>query len=345
MPGEKLLLKLWETLVEKGVVSLLSPWQKIRDGRALNIIRREEMLTIAQAEVDAKKIREGSFCLDQSDSLRLIPKSPAFIGSNILNLEDRIEPYISFEAITNAVVRTNITHAIRKEINVSKAIIHSEEILASDTQTPPEQSIDADWLFGWRDYVGNISNADLQQLWGKILAGEVKSPGRYPLRTLDCLRLISKDEAELITKLGSFVIVDQIVCNSPARKLLDEKGVSFEALLNLQEIGMLTGVDSMGLGWEGTSKEPDKFYSFVYSNNKALEITHEDPKKISKLTVYALTSIGKDIIGLGEFPADIEYLCTVGKIIAKQGFLVKLADWKLIEGLTGTLSNFEKIDI
>ena len=53
LPGEKLVIKLWETLAEKGVGSLLSPWQAGRDGRARIEVRRQEILILAQAEKDA----------------------------------------------------------------------------------------------------------------------------------------------------------------------------------------------------------------------------------------------------------------------------------------------------
>ncbi len=39
LPGEKLLIKLWETITEKGIGSLLSPWQTIRTGKARNEVR------------------------------------------------------------------------------------------------------------------------------------------------------------------------------------------------------------------------------------------------------------------------------------------------------------------
>ncbi len=41
LPGEKLLIKMWETLVERGIGGLLTPWQTIREGRAMNEVRRQ----------------------------------------------------------------------------------------------------------------------------------------------------------------------------------------------------------------------------------------------------------------------------------------------------------------
>lgn len=49
-PGEKLAIKMWETLFEKGIGSLLTPWQELREGRARNEVRRNEMDARASRE-------------------------------------------------------------------------------------------------------------------------------------------------------------------------------------------------------------------------------------------------------------------------------------------------------
>lgn len=68
MLGEKLLIKLWETLAKDGVGSLASPWQIKREGKAHAEVRRDEMLTIAQAEVEVEQIKQGkrSYYLTES---------------------------------------------------------------------------------------------------------------------------------------------------------------------------------------------------------------------------------------------------------------------------------------
>ena len=54
VPGEKLLIKLWETIADKGIGSLLKPWQMRREGRAAIGVCREELLALAQAEVSTQ---------------------------------------------------------------------------------------------------------------------------------------------------------------------------------------------------------------------------------------------------------------------------------------------------
>ena len=71
-PGEQLVIKLWETVAEKGIGSLFKPWQMRREGRASIDLKREELLVIAQAERDADLIRRGELSLATRNSSPLL---------------------------------------------------------------------------------------------------------------------------------------------------------------------------------------------------------------------------------------------------------------------------------
>lgn len=342
LPGEKLVIKLWETLAEKGIGSLLAPWQNVREGRARNDVRREELLMLAQAEVDAAEIRAGRKRFEQDGTLRLLPNTISKGSAASPSSEGRIEPKIDLRSSAEISAHVNAVQEARREINASKAIIHAEEVLANDSQTPPERSVEEDWLFTWRDYAGRVSTADLQQLWGKVLAGEVKSPGSYSLRTLEFLRGLSKSEAEQISKLAGFVIDGRIVRS--LKKHLDEQGVSFGLLLAMQELGLLSGVESIGLSTEYKSLSPERFVRAMLSNGKALVVEHDDPNKVLKIEVYLLTAVGNQLLGLGNFQPNLDYLRLAGKEIVKQGFTVDLADWVQVTESEGRYFNAEKID-
>lgn len=70
----------------------------------------------------------------------------------------------------------------------------ADEMIASCQANQPEveteentheDTFSFDWLMRFFDAVGNISNKDLQQLWGKVLANEIVKPKACSLRTLD----------------------------------------------------------------------------------------------------------------------------------------------------------------
>lgn len=341
IPGEKLVIKLWETLAEKGIGSLLAPWQAIREGKARNEVRRAELLMLAQAEVDVAEIRAGRKCLEADGSLRLLP-APNSRADPVIQSDGQIEPRVNFGSLAEVSARVNAAQEARKEINVSKAIIHAEEALANDSQTPPKRTVEEDWLFTWRDYAGRVSTEDLQQLWGKILAGEVKSPGTYSIRTLDFLKGLSKDEAERISELARFVIDGRIFRS--LNKYLEDHGISFSLLLAMQDLGMLSGVEAIGLETQYKSVLPERYAISLRSNGKALVVEHDDPNKVLTIEVYLLTTVGGQLLGLGSFEPNLEYLRLAGKEILKQGFTVHLADWVQQSENMGRYFNAEKID-
>lgn len=337
LPGEKLVIKLWETLAEKGIGSLLSPWQAGREGRARNEVRRQEILMLAQAEVDAAEIRAGRKQLRPDGTLLL--DNPQ--GAEAEKGDGRIEPTLTLSAAVDRGNRAAAAAAARSEINATKAIIFAEDQLASDSQVAPDREVDEDWLFIWREYAGKVSSEDLQRLWGSVLAGEVKSPGRYSIRTLEFLKTLSKPEAEMISKLASYVISGRVARSQ--KTYLESKGLTFSMLLVMQELGVVSGVDAVGLSSTFKSVVEEKFVRALISHSKALIVEHEDPEKTLELEVYLLTAVGREILGLGSFEPDVEYLRLIGIDLLKKGFKVKITDWRDVSETQGQYFNAQDI--
>lgn len=344
-PGEKLVIKMWETLAEKGIGSLLSPWQLKREGRARNELRRQELLILAQAERDAAEVRAGRKSV-RSDGKLVVLTGPSQTGPTIDELpDDRVEPTLGFPLAEAAATTTAATEAARREINSAKAVLFAEELLAGDSQEPPQRTIDDDWLFAWREYAGRVSNEDLQRLWGSVLAGEIKSPGRHSVRTLEFLRGLSKPEADLIALLARFVVDGSVIVRSQ-KQYLSDHGLPFGALLRLQELGVLSGVEAIGLTTQYTTVQPGRFIKPFVSHDKVLLVENPDESKKLSLEVYMLTMVGTEVLTLGSFSPDTDYLRAVGKGIAGngQGFTVQIADWQRLTENTGQFFNASKID-
>ncbi len=201
----------------------------------------------------------------------------------------------------------------------------AEDILGQDQQEPSDKPIEDDWLFSWREYAGRVSTSELQDLWGRILAGEVKQPGSYSLRTLEFLKGLSKSEAELISKAARFVIGGKIYRGK--EEFLDADGLNFSRLLFLQDIGVLSGVEALGLQTSYTTLDSNKFFVALTANNKILLLEHEDEKKSINAAIYLLTQVGTEVLKLASFDIHPEYLKSVARDFVKKGLNVKIADW------------------
>lgn len=317
VPGEKLLIKLWETIADKGVGSLLKPWQMRREGRAAIGVRREELLTLAQVEVDVAAIRSGQKLLLPDGTLANQPAEKDLALLPDQASEPKLLPHI--EEVAD---RNTRAESVRREISLSKAVIYAEEELAQDSQEPSTAKVSDDWLFRWRDYAAGVSSNELQSLWGKVLAGEVKSPGRYSLRTLEFLRNLSPDEAKAIEKVSPFVVNNVIFRGD--KKLLASEGVTFSLLLALQELGIVSGVEALGLEMTWPSLSQDRFQQVLVSYGRVLLVTHADPARTLRVQMYQLTTLGRQILRLGTFQANEVYLRALGETIKGQGFDVQI---------------------
>jgi hypothetical protein len=317
LPGEKLLVKLWETIADKGIGSLLKPWQMRREGRAAIDVRREELLALAQAEVDATAIRSGKKLLLPDGTISNQPLQKEIVLLPEQASQPQLLPYI--EEVAD---RNSHAESIRREISISKAVIHAEEELEQDTQEPPISNVSDDWLFRWRDCAAGVSSDELQLLWGKVLAGEIKNPGRYSLRTLEFLRNLSQDEAKAIEKVSPFVVDDFIFRGDKA--LLESEGVTFSLLLSLQELGIVSGAETLGLEISFTSLSQDRFQLALVSYGRILIVTHAEAARTLKIQIYPITSLGRQVLRLGTFQANDAYLRALGAAIKSEGFDVAI---------------------
>ena len=308
LPGEKLLIRLSEIVAEKGVSALFRPWQMRREGRALVDVRREDALSLAQTERDVEDVRSGRKSFDASHQL--------------VELHEQASPLAVMH-------RNRDAREIRGEVNVSKALSSAEEVLADDPQAPPDRTVDDDWLFRWRDAASVVSSEELQTLWGRVFAGEIKSPGSFSLRTLEFLKNISHEEALKIAKLAPFVLNNDCIFRGD-EKLLISEGITFGFLLDLQNLGITCGVETTGLTVEIRNHHPDKFQQAFVSHGRVLVVAHEDTSQKLTLEIYGLTSIGRQIFKLGSFKPHEIYLRNVGQAICRKGFNVSLGRWEQV---------------
>lgn len=319
MLGEQLLSRMWETLSEKMIGSFLKPYHLRRVGEAELELMRIGKLISAQADREADEIRQGK--KDISDFSRKIEFQKSVKTNDIA---ERLEPTIDAVHLIEGSYRRGAIEAARKEINTAKSILYAEEVLVNDHQEPPVDDVDDDWLFRWRDCSSEVSSSDMQRLWGRLLAGEVKSPGTYSLRCLDFLRNLSQAEAKLIEEISCFEIQSMLV-----KQAVDER-CEFEDLLQLEDLGVLSGVASGGLTnivpFSMQLTDPD-FEWQLRADKMCLTVKNLLSANRLELKAYRITPMGQQIIALGRLPDDVEYVRAVGKIIARMQFHVTICEY------------------
>lgn len=320
-PGEKLCIAMWTTLAEKGVGGLLAPWQIGRVGAARIATQKDELLALAHAKREALLIEQGASFYSAGSS--------TYPNASNKVAPPRIEPVMPLEHVVAITRSASDNDQLRREVNVAGAILQAEEVLKRDSRELPEKQMGADWLYRWRDYAGEVSSEDLQELWGKALAGELMAPGTHSLRLLEFLRNLSSDEASKIAKIASFVLNNKnlIRLANKANRLgqaAEDAGLTFGILLELEELGVLTGVPSGSLKNTYSTLSKQSFIYVFESYGRGIVVKHADPSKKLELEVYRITPVGSQLLSLGGFTANEPLLREVGQHISSLGFDVSI---------------------
>jgi uncharacterized repeat protein (TIGR03899 family) len=137
-----------------------------------------------------------------------------------------------------------------QELKHQKNIESISQKAASHLENELEVSdipVDEDWITRFFKYAEEISNEEIQELWGRILSGEIQEPKSYSLRTLDILRNLSKEEAQIFMKFASLAIHSSdssFILNFQNEELLKDKyQLNFSDRLLLEELGFLGAND------------------------------------------------------------------------------------------------------
>ena len=121
---------MWETITKEGIGSLASPWQIRREGSAHTDVRREELLMLAQAEVDAQAIREGKKQLLLNKGLVDISAEDEVLVDEAIVLAQPLD----VNTLANNCSTSITSNQLQEEINLNKTIIFAEQELENDQQ-------------------------------------------------------------------------------------------------------------------------------------------------------------------------------------------------------------------
>lgn len=322
--SSKLLEKMWDTLVDKGVSALLRPWQMKRENKARLECIRDEKLEMIKIENEAKQL-QISLDKEQFAEAEIVPQ---------------------IEQIVSEVANTKLHEIVKEEISVVKAIEYAAEYIETEKieDEKPAEKPTEDWLNKWKKRTQEFTDEDALKLWGKVLAGEFASPGKYSYKFLDWLNSITPKDAQLISKLMENVFDDVYYCGMVGNK---ELPLTYDDLLMLQELGVIQGVESIGLGKTYKTSKDGSFQKALLSANKKqlLLVEHLDCSKEFRITnICCLTRIGKEVKQLCDVGVNYEYVQKVGKLIADQGFDVLYGD--VISVVNGQIhfSNLSKLN-
>ena len=200
----------------------------------------------------------------------------------------------------------------KRQKNIEGVVSTAGRILEAEKDVSNEP-VNPDWTTRFFDIVQDVSDEEMQFLWGQILAGEIKQPKSYSLRTLELLRNMTKEEAEKHSD-GKLLFLFS------ADGVLEKFGISYSAIAKLIEIGLLQPGDFVHKNYS-PHKMKDNLIGIIYGDLVIIINQKSAAQKIS-IPIRLLTTPGKELSRLISITPNVDYIKELASTIKREGVTV-----------------------
>jgi len=255
----------------------------------------------ARTEADVLRIKAQG----QADAIRLITDAQAKARESLgvipssthgeIDIRDEIQARLSFQEE-------------KRQSNIESVVgMAADELGEGQVQA---HDIDHDWTARFFADVQDVSSEKMRQIWAKILAGEVETPGRTSMQTLSILRNMSQRDAELFERTANFVI-DGFV-------LRDDNTKSVAGFPKYEDFMRLSHHNLIHL--TGVARTLEGSPEYYFDNGDTLYRIHKGDTEIfdAKIPSHALTSSGKELYTFCVCKMNEDYLGVLADFLKKR---------------------------
>ncbi len=206
----------------------------------------------------------------------------------------------------------------KKQENIETITANATSQLRDDAK--PED-IDKDWISYFFEKCRIVSDAEMQSLWSKLLAGEANKPGSFSKRTVDMVATFEKSDAQLFTQLCSFAIsggdIFPLVLDFKA-EIYHKKGINFGSISHLDSLGLIKFESLQNFMIQNLQQNIILLYFNIpvafklkSETNNNLEVGH-----------VMLTKMGRELAPICGAQMDFEFLKYIEQFYKKKGIEV-----------------------
>lgn len=258
-----------------------------------------KLLGHAQTEVDTARISAVALAKVEAKKISALPA--------IDSIEDRARQRLEYQSQ-------------QRQRNVEAIAQHAIVNLPEKVSSSP---VDGDWKARFFRISEDISTLHMQELWGRVLAGEVAQPGTFSLRTLETLRNLSSGEASAFESASYLAAEGRIIKLGGDQGHLDEFGLRFEKILLLRDAGLLADGDTLKVRIDLTGEDTN--YELAY-NGQILLLEFSPNLRQFEFDNYLFTEAGRELIQLIDPHPNMAYLRKVAALYSSIKFSIGPAE-------------------
>ena len=203
-----------------------------------------------------------------------------------------------------------------KQINTAGVAIETIEALKIQNDKSSQQKasnssedIDEDWMNQFVRYAEDASSDRLQQLWGRILAGESKEPGAFSRQTLRFVAELDRETAENCELMAKYQLHFWILRSEDW-----SQGEKYMISIDLQRLGLIEGI---GIGGPEQSFEiADNGFTIINGQKLGLLVKGQPGTKIS-IPIFVIIRVGLQVFSLLKLMNENESLREIVQEIKK----------------------------
>lgn len=241
---------------------------------------------------------------------------------------------------------TKFAHKIiRERVNldevseIAAADLKSEPLNAGNAEQQPEAPpISEDWLNVFENEAAQMSSEQMQRLFGKILAGEIRRPSSYSVKTIKLMAQVDNSAAALFSLLCSLsvslrvpnsnIIVDARVVSmgNAAANSLQDYGLGFSALNILQEYGLIITDYNSYMDYRSAVVDEGKAgWPIIYQNTQWALIPKVAPPLSQSISEafnvhgVAFSRSGNELLSIVDITPNEKYTAALNHFFDQQG--------------------------
>ncbi|WP_168207787.1 DUF2806 domain-containing protein [Spirosoma sp. KCTC 42546] len=250
---------------------------------------------------------------ERAQQLAEVELSKKFIDKSIDNFASTEEGKYTMSAVGAAFAHQQL----RKFNNLSNIIDTALEELEQKESAISEKAVDEDWVTRFLNYAGDVSNDEIQRLWGRVLAGEIARPSSFSVRTIEFLKNVSKVEAEIINDMAKVCLSMNVIAFLPGRisdyTSENQSKLSQDDLTRLDELGLIQ-LQNKVINLTITHSQNQTYITFNYGRFIVFFDVITDLYNIY-IPAISLNQTANELRQLIDFEIDTKILMQVKKLI------------------------------
>ncbi|MGV1894708.1 MULTISPECIES: DUF2806 domain-containing protein [Rhizobium/Agrobacterium group] len=255
------------------------------------VVKAIDRLIAASVDIPVAWLHQKKAQIDaKTESYKLVETTVSTAAASLAGGDREV-----VERAMNTLVRKEYRKQINREATVAAMLSdlrdHPADVTSDDGASAPINELDDDWLNVFERYAEDASSERLQGLWGRVLAGEIRRPGRFSTRTLRFLSEFSQADAVLFEIFAQSAFGD---C-APTKLVASEEVKDIRNLVNLEASGLIQG--SSGLGLTKSHKFDNNGAALIGEGCNFIILRGKPDTSIS-YEIVALTPLGQEVISL-----------------------------------------------